>query len=305
MTEESQSERHSDKPAKKGAEKLPKPVMEKPAKPVLEKTSKAAMKPAPTDSFARQGSDKSNKSPPPPPPRKTYSSLSSGMTTTRSGEVVYTSRKDSVSAQVSGVKVLVSQGNVVRQQLLLVFSLKKEEEILHQLSEWCSDSWVFVYFISWLNISFCFLYMTVSTSLNLMLQLTLTFKKKVVTFFHQFLKDGEEEVLPPTPQPKPAKVPPETKPKPATPPPVTASVTNEEEDEGDKIMAELQVRCTCTLKCFNKHPLKHTLLMGIWRCLHSALWEWDAFLWWLTPSQVAKGTVGTDSWQKVGFIVLW
>ncbi|XP_029001935.1 sickle tail protein homolog isoform X2 [Betta splendens] len=158
-SEEPQSERHSDKPAKKGAEKLPKPVMEKPAKPVLEKPSKTAMKPALTDSLTKQGSDKSNKSPPPPPPRKTYSSLSSGMTTTRSGEVVYTSRKDSVSAQ-----------------------------------------------------------------------------------------DGEEEVLPPAPQPKPAKVPPETKPKPATPPLVTASVTNEEEDEGDKIMAELQVFQKCTVK---------------------------------------------------------
>uniref|UniRef100_A0A3Q1HIQ3 Actin interacting protein 3-like C-terminal domain-containing protein n=1 Tax=Anabas testudineus TaxID=64144 RepID=A0A3Q1HIQ3_ANATE len=144
-----QSERHSDKPAKKGAEKLPKTMMEKQAKPVLEKLSKTATKPAPLDSFTKQGFEKSNKSPPPPPPRKTYSSLSSGLTTTRSGEVVYTSRKDSVS-------------------------------------------------------------------------------------------EGEEEVLPPTPQPKPAKVPPETKPKPATPPPVTASVTNEEEDEGDKIMAELQ-----------------------------------------------------------------
>uniref|UniRef100_A0A3Q1HU37 Actin interacting protein 3-like C-terminal domain-containing protein n=1 Tax=Anabas testudineus TaxID=64144 RepID=A0A3Q1HU37_ANATE len=152
-----QSERHSDKPAKKGAEKLPKTMMEKQAKPVLEKLSKTATKPAPLDSFTKQGFEKSNKSPPPPPPRKTYSSLSSGLTTTRSGEVVYTSRKDSVS-------------------------------------------------------------------------------------------EGEEEVLPPTPQPKPAKVPPETKPKPATPPPVTASVTNEEEDEGDKIMAELQVFQKCTVK---------------------------------------------------------
>ncbi|XP_026218301.1 sickle tail protein homolog isoform X6 [Anabas testudineus] len=156
---EPQSERHSDKPAKKGAEKLPKTMMEKQAKPVLEKLSKTATKPAPLDSFTKQGFEKSNKSPPPPPPRKTYSSLSSGLTTTRSGEVVYTSRKDSVSAQ-----------------------------------------------------------------------------------------EGEEEVLPPTPQPKPAKVPPETKPKPATPPPVTASVTNEEEDEGDKIMAELQVFQKCTVK---------------------------------------------------------
>uniref|UniRef100_A0A4W6F209 KIAA1217 n=1 Tax=Lates calcarifer TaxID=8187 RepID=A0A4W6F209_LATCA len=146
-----QPEPNSDKTVKKGPEKLLKPSMEKPAKPVLERSSKTATKPAPTDSLTKQGSEKSSKSPPPPPPRKTYPTSSSGMTTTRSGEVVYTSRKGSVSAQ-----------------------------------------------------------------------------------------EGEEEVQPPTPQPKPAKVPPETKPKPATPPPVTASVTREEEDEGDKIMAELQ-----------------------------------------------------------------
>ncbi|XP_051266335.1 sickle tail protein homolog isoform X5 [Dicentrarchus labrax] len=53
-------------------------------------------------------------------------------------------------------------------------------------------------------------------------------------------QEGEEDAPPPSPQAKPTKVPPETKPKPATPPPVTASVTGEEEDEGDKIMAELQ-----------------------------------------------------------------
>ncbi|KAL7373324.1 hypothetical protein ABVT39_003759 [Epinephelus coioides] len=150
-TEEPQSDHHSDKLSKKGPEKLPKPVMEKPAKPVLERPSKPATKPAPTDNFTKQGSEKASKSPPPPPPRKTFTSSSSGMTTTRSGEVVYTSRKESVSAQ-----------------------------------------------------------------------------------------ESEEDAPPPSPQPKPNKVPPETKPKPATPPPVTASATREEEDEGDKIMAELQ-----------------------------------------------------------------
>ncbi|KAG7526225.1 hypothetical protein JOB18_038116 [Solea senegalensis] len=61
-------------------------------------------------------------------------------------------------------------------------------------------------------------------------------------------QEGEEEVPPPTPQSKPVKVPPETKPKPTTPPPVTASVTRDEEDEGDKIMAELQVFQKCTVK---------------------------------------------------------
>ncbi|XP_059182700.1 sickle tail protein homolog isoform X4 [Centropristis striata] len=61
-------------------------------------------------------------------------------------------------------------------------------------------------------------------------------------------QEGEEDTPPPSPQPKPNKVPPATKPKPATPPPITASVTGEEEDEGDKIMAELQVFQKCTVK---------------------------------------------------------
>ncbi|XP_039645775.1 sickle tail protein homolog isoform X10 [Perca fluviatilis] len=61
-------------------------------------------------------------------------------------------------------------------------------------------------------------------------------------------QEGEEDTPPPSPQPKPNKVPPETKPKPATPPPITASFTREEEDEGDKIMAELQVFQKCTVK---------------------------------------------------------
>lgn len=53
----------------------------------------------------------------------------------------------------------------------------------------------------------------------------------------------EEDTPPPTPQNKPTKVPPETKPKPVTPPPVTAPpAVGEDEDDGDKIMAELQVR---------------------------------------------------------------
>lgn len=60
---------------------------------------------------------------------------------------------------------------------------------------------------------------------------------------HDCLQEGEEDASPSSPQPKPTKVLPETKPKPATPPLVTPSVTREEEDDGDKIMAELQVRC--------------------------------------------------------------
>ncbi|XP_063339594.1 sickle tail protein homolog isoform X1 [Pelmatolapia mariae] len=154
-SEEPQSGPQSDKPAKKGSEKLPKPLVEKSAKPALEKLSKTAVKPAATESLTKQGSEKPNKSPPPPPPRKTYPSSSSGMTTTRSGEVVYTNRKESVSTQ-----------------------------------------------------------------------------------------EGEEDAPPPSPQPKPTKVALETKPKPATPP----LVTREEEDEGDKIMAELQVFQKCTVK---------------------------------------------------------
>ena len=105
MTEEPQAELQSDKQAKKGPEKLPKPVMEKPAKPALERPSKTATKPAPIDIFTKQGSEKANKSP--PPPRKTFPSSSSGMTTTRSGEVVYTSRKESVSTQV-GLQLVIS-----------------------------------------------------------------------------------------------------------------------------------------------------------------------------------------------------
>uniref|UniRef100_A0A8C4GPT7 Si:ch211-285f17.1 n=1 Tax=Dicentrarchus labrax TaxID=13489 RepID=A0A8C4GPT7_DICLA len=62
----------------------------------------------------------------------------------------------------------------------------------------------------------------------------------VYTSRKESVSEGEEDAPPPSPQAKPTKVPPETKPKPATPPPVTASVTGEEEDEGDKIMAELQ-----------------------------------------------------------------
>ncbi|KAM4606344.1 sickle tail protein homolog isoform 3-T3 [Polymixia lowei] len=61
-------------------------------------------------------------------------------------------------------------------------------------------------------------------------------------------QEGEEEATPPAPQPKPAKVPPEVKPKSASPPPITASVIQDEEDEGDKIMAELQVFQKCTVK---------------------------------------------------------
>uniref|UniRef100_A0A4W5L4S8 Uncharacterized protein n=2 Tax=Hucho hucho TaxID=62062 RepID=A0A4W5L4S8_9TELE len=64
-------------------------------------------KPTPTkptaaaDKVGKVSLEKAIKSPPPPPPRKTFPTSSSGMTTTRSGEVVYTSRKESTSRQVS------------------------------------------------------------------------------------------------------------------------------------------------------------------------------------------------------------
>ncbi|XP_028290831.1 sickle tail protein homolog isoform X15 [Gouania willdenowi] len=53
-------------------------------------------------------------------------------------------------------------------------------------------------------------------------------------------QEADEEAPPTSPQPKPTKVAPETKPMPVTPPPVNAVDAHEEEDEGDKIMAELQ-----------------------------------------------------------------
>lgn len=97
VTEEPQPESPPDTSTKK----LPKPMMEKPAKPALERSSRTSNKPAPIDILTKQESEKPNKSPPPPPPRKVCPSSSTGMTTTRSGEVVYTSRKESVSSQVS------------------------------------------------------------------------------------------------------------------------------------------------------------------------------------------------------------
>ncbi|XP_054622299.1 sickle tail protein homolog isoform X3 [Dunckerocampus dactyliophorus] len=61
-------------------------------------------------------------------------------------------------------------------------------------------------------------------------------------------QDDEEEGPLPAAQIKPTKTAsPEPK-KPATPPPVVASAVREEEDEGDKIMAELQVFQKCTVQ---------------------------------------------------------
>lgn len=92
---------------KKGPEKFPKTTLEKPAKPGLERPSKTVPRPAPAVSLSKQESEKPNKSPPPPPPRKIFPG--SGMTTTRSGEVVFISRKESVSSQVS-LQLYFSEG---------------------------------------------------------------------------------------------------------------------------------------------------------------------------------------------------
>uniref|UniRef100_A0A8C1NXY3 KIAA1217 n=1 Tax=Cyprinus carpio TaxID=7962 RepID=A0A8C1NXY3_CYPCA len=154
---------NSEKSTKIAPEKPPKPL-EKPVKSALERPLKPNL--AIKSSLERQSktqekvvklptTDKANKSPPPPPPRRNYTT-NTGMTTTRSGEVIYTSRKD-------------------------------------------SDM------------------------------------------------EGEEESNGTASQPEP-KSSPEAKPKPSTPPPIAASAITEEEDEGDKIMAELQVFQKCSVK---------------------------------------------------------
>ncbi|XP_019897304.2 sickle tail protein homolog isoform X17 [Esox lucius] len=100
---EDQPEPSSDKPA------LSKPVPDKLAKLDLDKppaTTKPSVERSPktptsakstTDKVGKVGLEKASRSPPPPPPRKTFPTFSSGMTTTRSGEVVYTGRKDSAT----------------------------------------------------------------------------------------------------------------------------------------------------------------------------------------------------------------
>ncbi|XP_042607761.1 sickle tail protein-like isoform X14 [Cyprinus carpio] len=153
--EQDDNQPNSEKPTKTAPEKPPKPL-EKPVKSALERPVKPNL--SIKSSLERQSktqekvvklqtTEKANKSPPPPPPRRNYTS-NTGMTTTRSGEVIYTSRKESVM-------------------------------------------------------------------------------------------EGEEESNSTASQPEP-KSSPEVKAKPITPPPIAASAITEEEDEGDKIMAELQ-----------------------------------------------------------------
>uniref|UniRef100_A0A673FZN9 Sickle tail protein homolog n=1 Tax=Sinocyclocheilus rhinocerous TaxID=307959 RepID=A0A673FZN9_9TELE len=79
------------------------PNLEVPSEPegspevVLASLEEVVEKDEPTAAPEKQ--DKANKSPPPPPPRRNYTT-NTGMTTTRSGEVIYTSRKESVMVQV-------------------------------------------------------------------------------------------------------------------------------------------------------------------------------------------------------------
>ncbi|XP_042630354.1 sickle tail protein homolog isoform X1 [Cyprinus carpio] len=135
-----QDEPKADKPVQTSLERPQKPTIEKPLRASVDR-----VQPNP---------ETVSKSPPPPPPRRFYPS-GTGLTTGRSGEVIYTTRKESTSAQ-----------------------------------------------------------------------------------------EDEEEA----PKPKPLRVPPEVKPKPRPPPPVNTSTLQDEEDEGDKIMAELQVFQKCTVK---------------------------------------------------------
>ncbi|XP_029930713.1 sickle tail protein isoform X2 [Myripristis murdjan] len=67
------------------SERCSRPLMEKPRRSSVEKERK----PSP---------DKAGKSPPPPPPRRFYAA-SPGLTTARSGEVIFTTRKEPVGAQ--------------------------------------------------------------------------------------------------------------------------------------------------------------------------------------------------------------
>uniref|UniRef100_A0A671K2S4 Sickle tail protein homolog n=1 Tax=Sinocyclocheilus anshuiensis TaxID=1608454 RepID=A0A671K2S4_9TELE len=161
--EQDDNQPNSEKPTKTAPEKPPKPL-EKPVKSALERPLKPNL--SIKSSLERQSktqekvvklqtTEKANKSPPPPPPRRNYTT-NTGMTTTRSGEVIYTSRKESVM-------------------------------------------------------------------------------------------EGEEESNSIASQPEP-KSSPEVKPKPITPPPIAASAITEEDDEGDKIMAELQVFQKCSFK---------------------------------------------------------
>ncbi|XP_066512189.1 sickle tail protein-like isoform X1 [Hoplias malabaricus] len=131
----------AEKPVQLSAERLHKAPVEKPHRASVDK--------------AKPSSDTAGKSPPPPPPRRFYPQAT-GLTTGRSGEVIYTSRKEPTPPQ-----------------------------------------------------------------------------------------ESEEGAI----QPKPQRVPPEVKPKPQPPPPInTSAAPDEEENDEDKIIAELQVFEKCPVK---------------------------------------------------------
>uniref|UniRef100_A0A8C2CQV5 KIAA1217 n=1 Tax=Cyprinus carpio TaxID=7962 RepID=A0A8C2CQV5_CYPCA len=137
---------NSEKSTKIAPEKPPKPL-EKPVKSALERPLKPNL--AIKSSLERQSktqekvvklptTDKANKSPPPPPPRRNYTT-NTGMTTTRSGEVIYTSRKESVMVQVFqkcsvkevGLKGLVEpQIRELRPGVLLPLKDKKVKDMM-------------------------------------------------------------------------------------------------------------------------------------------------------------------------------
>lgn len=95
-----------EKPTKTAPEKPPKPLekpvksaLERPLKPSLSIKSNLERQSKTQEKVKLQTTEKANKSPPPPPPRRNYTT-NTGMTTTRSGEVIYTSRKESVTVRV-------------------------------------------------------------------------------------------------------------------------------------------------------------------------------------------------------------
>ncbi|XP_037386964.1 sickle tail protein homolog isoform X1 [Pygocentrus nattereri] len=79
-------------PAEPVAEKPVQASAEKPQKPPMEKPHRASV------DRVKPGTETASKSPPPPPPRRFYPQ-GTGLTTGRSGEVIYTTRKESTPAQ--------------------------------------------------------------------------------------------------------------------------------------------------------------------------------------------------------------
>ncbi|XP_029109430.1 sickle tail protein homolog isoform X2 [Scleropages formosus] len=148
-----------------------KPATEDHAKSITD-TPTEGLTETPTQPSLENGcQEQGNKSPPPPPPRRTHPP-GSGLTTGRSGEVIYKTRKDLVAPQEEGEAVLVLQSK-------------------------CSK----------------------------------------------------------------------TPPKPVTPPPIAASAIPEDEDEddeGDRIMAELQVFQKCTIQDVEPRFLVESPLGELW-----------------------------------------